>query len=43
MRERPELFHTRFDSTKRRTLGHRDTDPSHGTSWTLLVKRDSGG
>ncbi|KAE8905361.1 hypothetical protein PF003_g10278 [Phytophthora fragariae] len=41
MREHPELFHARFD-IKRRTLDHRDTDPSQDTSWTLRVKTHSG-
>ncbi|KAE9025030.1 hypothetical protein PR003_g11890 [Phytophthora rubi] len=43
MRERPELFHARFDITKRQALGHRDTDPLQDTSWTLHVKTHSGG
>ncbi|KAE8876122.1 hypothetical protein PF003_g39781 [Phytophthora fragariae] len=43
MRERQELFHVRFDITKRRALGHRDTEPSQDTSWTLHVKRHSSG
>ncbi|KAE8893011.1 hypothetical protein PF003_g22940 [Phytophthora fragariae] len=43
MHERPELFHARFDTTKRPTLDHRDTDPLQDTSWALHVKSHSGG
>ncbi|KAE9006458.1 hypothetical protein PR003_g29209 [Phytophthora rubi] len=43
MRVCPELFHARFDIIKRRALGHRDTDSSQDTSWTLHLKTYSGG